>query len=166
MLSSGPDTGSHIVSSPQLWLTASGLYMTTIISSLLWMTEELMEYFPFLLNSWLVEDSKETDGGRVIMFDVYGMVSPEAWLGITRPMVTQMTLPKLRVSQNKRKRDEHGKGTSGRGGGSCWQGWGKDKKGEGNQNTLFTRNKLSDNQFIQKNKKLSLKYIFLNYHKF
>lgn len=37
-----------------------------------------MEYFPFLLNSWLVEDSKETEGGRVTMFDVYGMVSPEA----------------------------------------------------------------------------------------
>lgn len=152
MPSPGPDTGSHIVSSPQLWLSASGLYMTTIVSSLLWMTEEFMEYFPFLLNSWLVEDSKETEGGRVIMFDVYGMVSPEAWLGITRPMVTQMTLLKLRASQNKTKRDEHGKGTSGGSGGSCWQGWGKVKKHEGNQNTLFTRNKLSDSQFIQKKK--------------
>lgn len=35
MPSPGPDTGSHIVSSPQLWLSASGLYMTTIVSSLL-----------------------------------------------------------------------------------------------------------------------------------
>lgn len=37
-----------------------------------------MESFPFLLNSWLVEDSEETEGERVIIFDVYGMVSPEA----------------------------------------------------------------------------------------
>lgn len=35
MLSPGPDTGSHIVSSPQLWLSALGLYMTAISSSLL-----------------------------------------------------------------------------------------------------------------------------------
>lgn len=64
-----------------------------------------MESFPFLLNSWLVEDSEETEGARVIMFDVYGMVSPEAWLGIIRPIVTQMTLLKLRVvaKQNKKR---------------------------------------------------------------